>query len=234
MSKRQQIREQNRKSQQRQQTLIILILSGMALIIAGIFVIPRFLNPTDSGSVEIVHPSGPVPTQSQGLFMGDPNAPVKVVEYSDYLCSHCADFAQDLQPSIIEEYVNTGLVYFEYIPFSFMGPESFTAAEAAYCAADQNKFWEYHEYLFSNVTETPSAYSNALLQRYAEELNLDMDIFNECFNSGKYSQQLQDNLERGHAQGVAGTPTFFVNDRQAGMINLIQTIDDALANAPVQ
>ena len=90
--------------------------------------------------------------QAQGLSMGDPNAPVKVEEYGDFQCPACRIFHESQEGQLIEKYIKTGLVYFTYTPFSFIGDESVKAAEAAYCAADQGKFWEYHDMLYANQT----------------------------------------------------------------------------------
>ncbi len=150
--------------------------------------------------------------QADRNSIGDPNAPILVEEYSDFQCPWCARFALDSEPALIEKYVGSGKVKFTFIPFSFLGPESIQAAKAAYCAADQNKFWEFKEKLYLNQgAENSGALSDANLERYASQVKLNMTTFRECFSSDKYAQQVQDDLATGKERGVNGTPYFLVN-----------------------
>jgi protein-disulfide isomerase len=181
-------------------TLWIGSLVFVAVAIILILVLPKLFD----GKVKIPNPNG--------TNMGDANAPVKVEEYSDFQCPYCGIFALDAEPSIIEKYVATGKVYVTYVPFSFLGPESVRSAEAAYCAADQNKFWEFKEKLFLNQgAENAGVFSDARLERFAAESGLNMNSFRDCFSSGKFAQKVQDDLAGGKERGVQGTPYFFVN-----------------------
>jgi len=104
------------------------------------------------------------------------------------------------------------LVRIGYWHFAFLGQESQWAAEASECAADQDAFWEYHDYLFDNHGgENQGAFSMDNLKRFAEELGLDTDVFNECLDSGKYTQVVQSETTAGQQLGVQSTPTFLVN-----------------------
>lgn len=165
-----------------------------------------------------------------GMSLGDPNAPVKVEEYSDFQCPYCAQFALNAQASFIEKYVKTGKVYFTYIPFSFIGPESVRAAEAAYCAADQNKFWEFHDILFKNQGgENTGAFSDNKLINFAQKSGLNMAEFRSCFDSGKYKEKVQTDLNDGKTRGVTGTPSFIVNGQKPIFANALDTaIEQAL------
>ena len=88
--------------------------------------------------------------ETNGLTMGNPEAKIVVEEFSDFQCIACYRFWTNFEPEFIEKYVATGDVLFKYVPFSFIGNESFQAAEAAYCAEEQGRFWDYHDMLFLN------------------------------------------------------------------------------------
>jgi protein-disulfide isomerase len=144
--------------------------------------------------------------------MGNPNAPIKMEQFSDYQCPFCARYFEETEDQVVEAYVATGKVYYVYRSFgAFIGPESQAAAEAAYCAGDQNKYWEYHDILFANqIGENVGAYADSRLQAFAEELSLDMDAFNSCFSGGKYADRVEQDYLDGSSAGVTGTPGFLI------------------------
>ena len=109
-------------------------------------------------------------------------------------------------PQIIKAYVATGKVYYEYRSVGgFIGPDSALAAEAAYCAGDQNKFWEYHDVLFSNWTgENVGDFAAPKLRQYAASVGLEPNTFDQCLNQGKYVGQVQQD----HS-----TPSFLINGK---------------------
>lgn len=147
--------------------------------------------------------------------MGDPNAPVKIIEYADFQCPYCRAFWQDTEPQIVETYVKTGKVYYEYRSVgAFIGPESASAAEAAYCAGDQGEFWQYHDLLYTNWTgENVGDFSSANLQKFATSLGLDETAFNGCLSGGKYLERLQQDVNNARSAGVRATPSFLINGK---------------------
>ena len=147
--------------------------------------------------------------------MGDPNAPVKIIEYADFQCPYCRAFSQQTEPQILETYVKTGKVFFEYRSVgAFIGPESASAAEAAYCAGDQGKFWPYHDTLYANWTgENVGDFSTANLQKYAASLGLDQTTFDACLSGGKYVERVQQDVNNARSDGVRATPSFLVNGK---------------------
>lgn len=205
MSKRQIMREKRQRQARLQRWGMIGIIVVGAVFIAAALIYPN-LKPVG----EVASPDPVERPMVSDNAMGDPNAPIKIEEYSDFQCPFCARFYEDTEWQIAESYVADGTVYFVYRSFGdFIGSESKAAAEAAYCAGDQNKFWEYHDILFANQTgENVGAYSNRRLQAFAEELSLDMDTFNSCLNSGKYSSRVDQDRVDGTAAGVTGTPAF--------------------------
>lgn len=144
--------------------------------------------------------------------MGDPNAPIKIIEYGDFQCPYCLQFWQETEPQLIEEYINTGIVYFEFRSFPIVGPESFTAAEGAYCAGDQGKFWEYHDTLFTNWTgENVGDFTHEKLIQYADSLALDIQVFEQCLNDGTHTATVEQDRADAEADNVHATPTFIIN-----------------------
>ena len=165
--------------------------------------------------LNVVMPPARDHPQANGNKMGDPNAPVKIVEYADFQCPYCMHYWEETEPQIIQNYVATGKVYYEYRSVGgFIGPESADAADAAYCAADQNKFWEYHDILFANWTgENAGDFTPDRLRQYAAAIHLNVDQFNTCLNSGAHTNQVDQDVADAKTAGVQGTPAFFINGK---------------------
>jgi len=207
MSKRQMMRAKRERQARIQRIGVIGVIVVGALLVAAALIYPN-LKPV--GEVAPAN-SGERPMVSDNA-MGDPDAPIKIEEFSDFQCPYCARFYQETESQIANSYVADGTVHFVYRSFgNFIGPESKAAAEAAYCAGDQNKFWEYHDILFANQTgENVGAFSDRRLAAFAEALSLDMDAFNSCFNSGKHADRVEQDYQDGAAAGVTGTPAFLI------------------------
>ncbi len=174
------------------------------------------LTPSASSSLApVVMPPARQHPQADGNKMGDPNAPVKIVEYADFQCPYCMRYWEDTEPQIIQTYVATGKVYYEYRSVGeFIGPESAAAAAAAYCAGDQGKFWEYHDLLFANWTgENVGDFAQARLQQFASTLGLNIDQFNTCLNNGNYTARVNQDVSDAKAAGVRATPSFVINGK---------------------
>ncbi len=153
--------------------------------------------------------------QADGNKMGNPNAPVKIVEYADFQCPFCLEYWRDTEPQIIQNYIATGKVYYEYRSVgAFIGPESASAAEAAYCAGDQGKFWEYHDILFANWTgENAGDFTDDKLKIYAAALRLNLDQFSSCYTGGKYKAEVSQDITLAKADGIRATPSFVINGK---------------------
>lgn len=237
MSKREELREKRRKSQQRQRILTIAGIVIAALILVAVLVWPSINNATAPvGAIATIVPN-PRPN-ADGLNMGDPNAPVKIEEFADFQCPGCRIFFTTLEKTIEDTYVKTGKAYFTYVPLSFIDDavassnESKHAAQAAYCASDQGKFWDYHDILFTNQSQTGEnvgGFSDKRLVAFAQTLGLDMSKFNSCFSSGKYAQKVQQAAAYGIEKKVQQTPSFLVNGQLVGPNELVSTIDLAIA-----
>jgi protein-disulfide isomerase len=193
----------------------------------SLFVQPP-LNTSETLEVPSPHQEEPkpaTPTADDDPFLGDPDAPVTIIEFSDFQCPYCgaamgtndgliSNFkARDptwepAVPNIIKDYVETGKVklVFRDFPLSFHDKAQ-KAAEAAECADEQGKFWDYHNILFENQ----DALAVDDLKGYAADLGLDTDQFNSCLDSGKYAAEVQKDMQDGQAAGVSGTPAYFIN-----------------------
>lgn len=147
--------------------------------------------------------------------MGNPDAPVTIIIYSDFQCIYCMRYWEETEPRIIENYVETRQIYYEYHSYGdFLGPESATAAEAAYCAGDQGQFWAYHDILFLNwAGEGTGDFSLDRLRIYADVLNLDVNEFSNCLESGKHKSQIEQDVYSAQANDVRATPSFLINGK---------------------
>jgi len=151
-------------------------------------------------------------SEKNGNQLGDSGAPVTIVEYGDFQCSHCLNFFNSTESQLITNHVETGEAFFEYRAVGFLGPESILSAEAAYCAADQNMFWEYHDVVFSNFsTGNSGGYNESRLLEFGETLEMDQAAFAACLSSGEKTAQVEAYRAEAAADGVTGTPGFIVN-----------------------
>jgi protein-disulfide isomerase len=211
-SKRQERREKIHQQEQRRRLLTIGIITVVAVFVVFAIVWPQ-IKPI--AAVVGVESSPPATTERNTA--GDPDAPIKIEEFADFQCPFCEQFHKQTQPLLIQHYVDTGKVQFVYRSMgNFVSQnkgggrtESQDAALAAYCAADQGKFWEMQDTLFANVLgEDAGSFTDRRLQAIAEKVGLDMTEFNSCYNSDKYADQVQQDFTDGTAAGVTGTPGF--------------------------
>ena len=146
-------------------------------------------------------------------YKGSPDAPVKVIEYSDYLCGHCRSFSLEKEPMIVEEYVDTGKVQYIYHYYA-LGEAQVLLSEASHCAADQDRFWEYHEIMFENQGQFGSVETMEDLQsqltEFAKQSELDVAEFEECWSSHQHQETIIAAVMAARDKGVGGTPTISV------------------------
>ncbi|MFQ5887353.1 MAG: PCYCGC motif-containing (lipo)protein [Candidatus Hydrothermarchaeales archaeon] len=140
---------------------------------------------------------------------GPENAPVTIVEFSDFQCPFCASASSTVH-KIIDTYGDKVRVVYRDFPLSSIHPHAQKAAEAAECADEQGKFWEFHDMIFANQGNMDV--DN--LKQFAKDLGLDSKKFDECLDSGKYEAEVKNDMQDGIDAGVTSTPTFFVNDEK--------------------
>ena len=165
---------------------------------------------TFNSTCEVVKDTNQQPTQAPSVNMkqlveedsvkGDLNAPITIVEFSDYECSFCAKFYSETYSQLKEEYIDTGKVklIFRDFPLSFH-QNAQKAAEAAECAGEQGKYYEMHDKLFDSF------------KQYAKELDLNTNTFDICLDSNQMASEVQKDMRDGQSAGVRGTPAFFIN-----------------------
>jgi len=254
-SKRQEFREKRRRAEQRNRWIVIGAITVIAILIVGAVAYYE-LKPVAAIQTADARPRPNVNRNSSG----DPNAPVKLVEFADYQCPYCKDYWTTTEPQVISAFVTTGKVLYTYrsagnwvsdnVNSATGGndTESRDSAEAAYCAADQNKFWEMHDALYTNVLGEADgiSFTGRRLQAIAQSIGLDMNAFNSCYSSQKYLDQVNQDGQDAKNSGIQGTPwfvlTYTVNgqtqtstvDGDQSFSVFQQDIDKALAAAGAQ
>jgi protein-disulfide isomerase len=176
-------------------------------------------------------PAAPAMATSVGAagapVKGSPNAPLTVVEFSDYECPFCGRHVTQTLPKLAAEYMDSGKVKFVFrdFPLEQIHPSALKAAEAARCAGEQGKYWEMHDRLFANQR----ALAAAQLTEHATAIGLDAPAFDKCLTSGSQTAKVRKDLADGKAAGVTGTPAFFIGvmDNKAGTVKVLRTITGA-------
>lgn len=148
-----------------------------------------------------------------GYDVGNPKAPVVLVNFSDFGCSFCGTFARETYPTLAKEFVQTGKVFFKYVPFVMgMFPNAPEATRAAECAAEQGKFWPMHDRLYATQrTWKRSRASHALFQQEAMALDLDPARFSACYIGLRTDTRTGAASSRAKRLGIRTTPSFFIN-----------------------
>ena len=188
--------------------LLIPIVIG---IIGGLIVVMSTVDNTSSNELTIQKL-----TENGSPIMGDPNAPITILEWGDYQCTFCYKFHQNTLDVINEEFIETGKVKVIFKDFPLNGPDSKLAAEASYCAHDQDKYWEYHDQLYENwAGERTGWITRESLSEFAESINLEIVEFNKCLDENKYENKINSIYEFGNEIGIDATPSFLVfNDEK--------------------
>ena len=148
--------------------------------------------------------------------MGNINAPITILEWGDYQCTFCYKFHQNTLDIINEDFIKTGKVKFIFKDFPLNGPDSKLAAEASYCAQDQEKYWQYHDELYKNWGgERTGWITRESLDKFAEIVDLDIEKFNKCLDDHKYENKVDLLYAFGKEIGIDATPSFLVfNDEK--------------------
>ena len=144
-------------------------------------------------------------------FQGSNEAPVTVVEFSDFKCPYCGRFSTETLPQLRQTYVDTGQVRFVFKQFAILGPESNRAAEATECAMEQGKFWEYHDEIYADQAATHSTLNDEQLANLAGKVGLESSAFADCLAAGRYAGQVQRESQAVGAMGMRSTPSFLIN-----------------------
>ncbi|MEX2143198.1 MAG: DsbA family protein [Anaerolineales bacterium] len=205
-SSKRQARLDRRRTQQRQSQLKWLVYGAIAAVVLIVLLI---------FAQQLGGPRSIAYTQKDGLTLGSADAPVTLFEFVDFQCSFCLNAYNTTEQPIIEEYVDNGQVQYTYHLVGLLGPESIQSAEAAYCAADQNYFWEYHDVVFAPVnysTGNTGGYTEDRLIEFARKVNgLNIDSFTQCLASDENLARVDEAFTLASSFGITGTPGYVIN-----------------------
>lgn len=237
ISKRQARREEIRRKERQQRLIVIGVIGAVALAIVGFIVIPS-IRSANAPVGEFVKITPVAYTTVDRTSMGDPNAQAKIEVYEDYTCSACKVYSDSVEPQVIKELVETGQAHYIFYQFPFLDDRSASkdsdrSANAALCAADQNRFWDYKALLFANQTGVADQFSDKRLLAFAESLGLDMTQFEACYDDNRHQSEINEDMAAGRTKGITGTPTVFVNgvDIAPGRVPTFEQIQQAVQAA---
>lgn len=204
----------------------------LSVVVAGIVIAVAVVYSTGVSNLKpqggaAVPAAGKAPEIGNAVILGNPSAPVTMIEFGDFQCPFCGRFFAQTEPQIIDKYVRTGKVKLAYKDYAFLGPESLAAAEAAQCAAEQGKFWAYHDALYTaeqkDGEENNGNLARPLFMTLAKNTGLDEARFGSCLDAQKYKSAVDEELAEAKAVGVSGTPYFFINGQPlSGALPLAQ------------
>ncbi len=206
MGKREEIREKRQREKRRNLLVATLVIAGGVIVVTAM-VIWRSQAQIQS----IITPASIDFPQTEGMAMGDPDAPVIIEEFSDFQCPACQFFHEQTLEQVVDQYVKAGDVYFIFRNFPFIGNDSQAAALGGYCAAEQGLFWEYSNILFANqIGENVGSFSSVRLEAMADIIGLNAD-FAQCVREGRYQDLVDADFQAAQDAGVNSTPSFLIN-----------------------
>jgi len=218
MENRQEIRTRRRKKRKQQQITIVLIVAGVILLMAAVLMMPMIRNSLTTVGA-FAKPELKSRPFTDANRAGIPDAPVTIEIFSDFGCGHCANFGLNTGNEIFEKYVAMGQVYIIYNSVgSLLGhPSSISTIEAAYCAGDQNMFWQYHDLIYANQVSLFANVNQKIdktLVAFAEYLSMDIEEFESCIDSNKYDDEISEDFSQAVQAGVNSTPSFIINGKK--------------------
>ena len=153
-------------------------------------------------------------------FRGADSAKINLVEFGDYQCPFCERFFIDSEPQLAKEYIDTGKAKFYFMEVGFLGPDSLTLGQGAWCADDQGKYYQYHDIIYSNQGQEGSGWGSIdKVKAIASKIQgLDTQMFNSCLDRKKYEARDMQLTQFGQRIGVTGTPTMFIGNSELGYI----------------
>lgn len=194
----------------------ILLVSVFVLGLISGFLIWGRSTPVAANTVADSVGSLPTPSQQVTRYpveegdnpsIGPADAPVTIIEFSDYQCPYCQKWQREVYQRLLDEYPTQVRLVYRDFPLNNIHPEAAPAANAANCAGEQDSYFPYHDKLFSYAMDLGK---EAYLQ-YARELNLDMDTFTQCLESNRYAEEVTADMDYAVSLGIQSTPTFFIN-----------------------
>ena len=183
--------------------IVFLLLVTFALVTYAV-VLPQL----DSFKVWPSRNYGTISTSLGSPFLGSSSAPITIIEFGNYQCQECKKWFQETKPLIGKNYIDTGKINMIFIDMEPPNKSALLASEATYCANEQEKYWDYHNILFSSQIENEA--DAILLKKFASDIGLDRKLFDECLDSGKYEKKIKYNTHEAMKNGVKRLPTFII------------------------
>lgn len=248
MNRRKETRIHQQQEIIRNRILVIFMVGLGALLVVFAIVLPIINNIASpaTGTTNLAAAITPIATKVinakiDGQHLGDATAPVKVDVWEDFQCPACRAYSLTIEPTIITNFVETGIVYYSYHFYPLVdgyntAGESHHSANAALCASAQGHFWDYHNILFTNWNgENQGAFADPRLVAFAKSLGLDMTKFNQCFQANQNASFITQDAINGQNAGVQGTPSVFVNGKllTPGFVPTYDQVAAAINNALV-
>jgi len=178
-------------------------------VIIGLVVYTIFLTQSDVSNSLISKNFGTITTSLGSPFLGSSQAPITIIEFGNYQCDECQKWFKETRPIIINEYLDQRKINMIFIDTE-LTKNIPVASFASYCANDQGKYWDYHNMLFNNSIENRIDITH--LQQFATELELNMDLFEECLDSGEYEKKIKYSTYEAKKNGINRLPTFIIID----------------------
>lgn len=208
-------RSQAGKSKQKRPPLWVLAVAVVA-IVAVVVVVAVSAGQSETAAVTTQEYKSMPPDWIDGTTLGNPEAPVTVQLWEDFICPACAQWTQQIEPQFMQDYIVPGTVRveFHHLPLSQHEPAASLAAQASECAADQNAFWPYHDQLFPLASNRgASAVTLDALQEIAQNLGLDSGEFSRCMNSQKHWDKVRESVNQAISLKLTSTPSIVINGK---------------------
>ena len=202
--------------EQRAQSTKQFYLALIAIAVIGGLLIWRTAGKANSRVVAVDVKA--TPAQAEGYLMGNPDAPVQIMEFADFECPACGQFATITEPDVRKRLVQTGLASYRFFdfPLTEIHKNTLAASNAAACASDQGKFWEMHDALYEHQPEWSTEATSdpkKFFERYAKGMGLDVSTWSKCYDDQRHLQRIMSNRAEGERRNVRQTPTFVIGTK---------------------
>jgi len=201
-----------------------IIFGGIATVVIIAIIASTLVSQTENEelNLDMGQTHGTVSTAMGSPILGSESAPITIIEFGDYQCEQCYKWYHNTKDSIVQNYIETGKANLIFVDLAFLGRDSPKAAAASYCAEEQGKYWEYHDLLYNFQEGVDSGWANSeRLKAFAQNLELDMELFDSCVDSGKFAKRVQFNTNEAKKQGATGTPTFIIVNSEGEQQKLV-------------
>ena len=193
----------------------IIIGSVVTAVVIGIIAASASQFGSETVNLDMQRMHGDISTAMGSPILGNPDAKITIVEFGDYQCEMCYKWFHETKPAIVQDFIDTGKANLVFVDLAFLGRDSPKAAQATYCAEDQGMYWEYHDLLYNSQEHVDNGWANSeRLKAFAFSLGLDMELFENCLDSSKYSKRVSYNIDEARKHGANATPTFFIIDSE--------------------